>query len=225
MHFFNRFFLLNDHYSAPDQVANWRVSALRIILSLVMVLCFAVACHTYTSAIEFNLIYIVVLTSCFLATACGLLIASKRFYHFSAHALLIAIVAASVSMNLFLTDLELAKVGSMYMYSCPIIALMLLGYRTALAYGVLNIVPFYMIINNVDVSGLTGIAQQLPDASLYITGLIFLFFNICIPLAVARTIVAAKRLNKTMISANTHLKDKNELYRSLFTESLSLIHI
>ncbi|MEI8616559.1 hypothetical protein P4S63_00570 [Pseudoalteromonas sp. B193] len=85
-------------------------------------------------------------------------------------------------MNLFLTDLELAKVGSMYMYSCPIIALMLLGYRTALAYGVLNIVPFYMIINNVDVSGLTGIAQQLPDASLYITGLIFLFFNICIPL-------------------------------------------
>ena len=219
MHFFNRFFLLNDHYSAPGQVANWRVSALRIILSLVMVLCFAVACHTYTSAIEFNLIYIVVLTSSFLVTACGLLIASKRFYHFSAHALLIAIVAASVSMNLFLTDLELAKVGSMYMYSCPIIALMLLGYRTAFAYGVLNIAPFYMIINNVDVSGLTGIAQQLPDASLYITGLIFLFFNICIPLAVARTIVAAKRLNKTMISANTHLKDKNELYRSLFTES------
>ncbi|MEI8616560.1 PAS domain S-box protein [Pseudoalteromonas sp. B193] len=31
--------------------------------------------------------------------------------------------------------------------------------------------------------------------------------------------MAAKRLNKTMISANTHLKDKNELYRSLFTES------
>ena len=219
MPFLNGFFLLDDHYSPSGQVARWQVSALRIILSLVVVLCFSVAFHTYSSAIEFNLIYVVILTSSFLAIACALLIASKRFYYFSAHTLLVAIVAASVSMNLFLTDLELAKVGSMYMYSCPIIALMLLGYRTALAYSILNIVPFYMIINNLDVSGLTGIAQQLPDADLYITGLIFLFFNICIPLAIARTIVAAKRLNKSMIIANTHLTDKNELYRSLFTES------
>lgn len=219
MHFLNKYFLLNDHHTAHDEVAHWRVSALRIILTLVTLLCFLVVCYTYTRAIEFNLIYIAVITISFFTIALSLLLASKRFYTFSANALLLTIVAGSLSMNLFLTDLELAKVGSMFMYSCPIIALMLLGYRTALAYGILNIIPFYMIINNVDLSGYSGIASQLPETGLYITGLIFLFFNICIPLATARTIVAAKRLNKTMLNANSFLKDKNELYRTLFTES------
>ncbi|MEL0606503.1 GGDEF domain-containing protein, partial [Pseudoalteromonas undina] len=79
-------------------------------------------------------------------------------------------------MNLYLTHLELAKDGSMYMYYCPIIELMLLGDRTAIAYSILTIVPFYMIVNNDDLSNVTGIAQQLPSAELYITGLIFLFF-------------------------------------------------
>ncbi|MBH0057897.1 EAL domain-containing protein [Pseudoalteromonas sp. SWXJZ94C] len=219
MHYLSNFFLLNDQLVPYGQIANWRISALRITLTLVMLLCFGIACHTYSSAIELNLIYVVALTISFFVSVLILLIASKRFYVFSAHALLVAIVAASVAMNLFLTDLELAKVGSMFMYSCPIISLMLLGYKTALSYAVLNIIPFYMITKNIDLSDVTGIAQQLPDANLYITGLIFLFFNICIPLAVARTIVAAKRLNKTIMTANTHLKDKNELYRTLFTES------
>ena len=173
MHFLNKYFLLNDHHTAHDEVAHWRVSALRIILTLVTLLCFLVVCYTYTRAIEFNLIYIAVITISFFTIAFSLLLASKRFYTFSANALLLTIVAGSLSMNLFLTDLELAKVGSMFMYSCPIIALMLLGYRTALAYGILNIIPFYMIINNVDLSGYSGIASQLPEADLYITGLIF----------------------------------------------------
>lgn len=219
MRFFNSYFLLSDQHTHDNEVAHWRISALRIISSLVLLLCFFVACHTFSSALALKLSYILVLTFGFLTIAGGLLLASKRFYKQSAHALLIAIVIASLCMNLFLTDLELAKVGSMYMYSCPIIALMLLGYRTAIAYSILNIVPFYMIVNNVDLSNVTGIAQQLPSADLYITGLIFLFFNICIPLAVARTIVAAKRLNKSMNVANTLLRDKNALYKTFFTES------
>lgn len=175
MRFFNSYFLLSDQHTHDNEVAHWRISALRIISSLVLLLCFFVACHTFSSALALKLSYILVLTFGFLTIAGGLLLASKRFYKQSAHALLIAIVIASLCMNLFLTDLELAKVGSMYMYSCPIIALMLLGYRTAIAYSILNIVPFYMIVNNVDLSNVTGIAQQLPSADLYITGLIFYF--------------------------------------------------
>ncbi|MFP3353930.1 GGDEF domain-containing protein, partial [Pseudoalteromonas sp. SIMBA_153] len=46
-----------------------------------------------------------------------------------------------------------------------------------------------------------------------------LFFNICIPLAVARTIVAAKRLNQETQKSNDYLKGKNSLYRVFFAES------
>ncbi|MBB1340288.1 EAL domain-containing protein [Pseudoalteromonas sp. SR45-6] len=219
MHYLSRYFLLSDHVNSNVLVPNWRISALRIILTAGVILCFSVFCHTLNAAIEFNLIYIIVLAASFSVTMATLLIASRKYFTLCAHALLLSIVAATISMNVFLTDINLAKVGSMYMYACPIIALMLLGVRTALGYAILNIVPFYFIINNVDISSLTSINTQLPNSDWYISGLLFLFFNICIPLAVARTIVAAKRLNQTMAESNSHLAAKNELYRTFFTES------
>lgn len=219
MSFFNSFFLLKDYHTGTNEVAVWRISTLRIIIVLAMLLSFAVMCHTFNAAIEFNVRYIIAVTISFFSITCLVLIYSKRFYRISAHVFLVSIVAGSLCMNLFLTDLQLAKVGSMYMYACPILALMLLDYKTSLVYSLLNIVPFYMIINNINISGAVGFASQLPNANLYITGLVFLFFNICIPLGLTRTIVAAKRLNETMHNANSHLKEKNELYRGLFTES------
>ncbi|WP_257326628.1 GGDEF domain-containing phosphodiesterase [Pseudoalteromonas rhizosphaerae] len=219
MHYLSRYFLLSDHVNSNVLVPNWRISALRIILTAGVILCFSVFCHTLNAAIEFNLIYIIVLAASFSVTMATLLIASRKYFTLCAHALLLSIVAATISMNVFLTDINLAKVGSMYMYACPIIALMLLGVRTALGYAILNIVPFYFIINNVDISSLTSINTQLPNSDWYISGLLFLFFNICIPLAVARTIVAAKRLNQTMAESNSHLAAKKELYRTFFTES------
>ncbi|MCQ8878315.1 EAL domain-containing protein [Pseudoalteromonas shioyasakiensis] len=219
MHYFSRYFLLSDKDNSHTFIPNWRISALRIILATGLMLCFSVLCHTFNAAIKFDLAYVIILSVSFLAAMVSLLIASKKYYVFCSHTLLLCIVAATVSMNLFLSDLNLIKVGSMYMYACPIIALMLLGTRTALFYAILNIIPFYFIINDINLSSLTSISTQLPNADWYISGLIFLFFNVCIPLAVARTIVAAKRLNKTMKESNTYLKDKNELYRTFFTDS------
>jgi EAL domain-containing protein (putative c-di-GMP-specific phosphodiesterase class I)/GGDEF domain-containing protein len=214
----NKYFLLADEQISSQQVANWRISALRIILTSGMLVCIAIAWHSFSAAIQFNLLYVIVLSCGFSLALIGLLLISKKYYLYCAHGLLLAIVSGSLLMNLYLIDLELAQVGSIFMYSCPIIALMLIGRRTAFAYALLNIIPFYMIINNIDISGFTGITEQLPDSNLYISGLIFVFFNVCMPLAVARTILAANRLNKSMRLANTHLKEKNELYKAFFIE-------
>ncbi|XKF03193.1 GGDEF domain-containing phosphodiesterase [Pseudoalteromonas mariniglutinosa] len=219
MHFINRFFLLNEQCSTDNKIPNWRISSLRIILTSAMLLCLLVVIHTFNDARIFNLFYVTALSVGFFVATSLLLIASRHYYRICSHGLLVSIVAASAAINLFIVDHELAKVGSMYMYSCPLIALMLLGFRVALGYAILNIVPFYMIINNVELSSLTRVSTQLPSADWYITGLIFLFFNICIPLAVARTIVAAKRLNKVIFHANTQLKAKNDIYRTFFSES------
>ncbi|MEM5481770.1 GGDEF domain-containing phosphodiesterase [Pseudoalteromonas fuliginea] len=219
MHFFSRFFLLEDHHLPTGQIPNWRVSALRIIFATGILLCLAISLHKSKQAAEFNILYFVGLSVSFFFITTLLLAASKRYYIFCAHALLLSIVAASLCINLFVTDLELAKIGSIYMFSCPLIALMLIGCRTAIFYAVLNIIPFYIIVNDINLSSLSGVSTKLSDEKLYITSLIFLSLNVCIPLAFARTIVAAKRLNKSMKSANTYLKDKNDLYRALFTES------
>ncbi|MEG3767267.1 diguanylate cyclase domain-containing protein, partial [Alteromonas sp. 14N.309.X.WAT.G.H12] len=214
----NKFFLLADEQTSSQQVANWRISALRIILTSGLIVCAMVAGHTFTQALQLNLFYVVALCFSFVSILFVLLAISKRYYFYCAHTLLLTIVAASLSMNLFLIDLALAEVGSIFMYSCPIIALMLLGRKTALVYALLNIIPFYMIINHIDLTGIVGITEQLPEANVYISGLIFVFFNVCMPLAVARTIVSANRLNMTMGLANSHLKAKNELYKTFFID-------
>lgn len=220
MSFLNNFFLLDDDNNANELIPNWRISALRIILSSGLLLCIATAFDTFNSAIELDYLWVIGLTFGFTSALSLLLIASKRFYHICAHLLLIALVLASLAMSLSIPELTLAKIGSMLMFVCPAIALMLLGYRVATGYAILNLVPFYIILHDIDLTQYTNINQQLPDASWYITGVVFLFFNICVPLAVARTIVAAKRLNKATLNSNEYLKSKNELYRTFFAESV-----
>jgi len=219
MNFVKRFFLLSDDSTPLGNIPNWRISALRLMLVSAMVLCLTIGLHSFKDAIEHNLIHVNIISVGFFATMTLLLFTSYRFYRFSAHLLLLSIVTASVCMNLYLTNLELAQMSSMFMYSCPVIALMLLGMRVSLFYSLLNLIPFYMILNNIDVSGIISKTEQLPNSDLYITSLIFVIFNICTPLAIARTIVAAKRLNESMSKSNSYLKDKNELYQTFFAES------
>jgi EAL domain-containing protein (putative c-di-GMP-specific phosphodiesterase class I)/GGDEF domain-containing protein len=219
MDFLKRFFLLSDDSMTLGNIPNWRVSALRIILMSGVFLCLAITVHTFDDSIEYHLTHIIIISFVFLIGMILLLFTSSRFYNFTAHTFLLLIVAGCVFVNLYVTNLELAQVGSMFMYSSPVIALMLLGFRVSLFYSLLNLVPFYMIINDIDVSNIMSPNEQLPYSDLYITGLLFVVFNICIPLATARTIVAAKRLNESMSKSNSYLKDKNELYRTFFAES------
>lgn len=220
MRFLHNFFLLNDEGTSKSGVPYWRVSALRIILSSGMLLCLAVFLNSFYDAVESNLLYIVGLTSVFLGSMLGLLWLSLSYYRFCAHFLQFTIIMASVACNLFLPDPNLAQIGSMLMYACPLTALMLIGGRSALFYGVLNVIPFYVISNKVDLSFFAQPEIQFPNVVWYISGTMFVFFNVCIPLAVGRTIVAAKRLNQEMMRSNDYLKGKNALYRVFFSESL-----
>lgn len=219
MKFFKRFFILSDDSTNLGNIPNWQVSALRIILMSCVLLCLAVSFHTFNDIVEYNLTLVTKVCFGFLICLGFLLLTSSRFYQFTAHAFLIVIVVGSISINLLVTELEVAQVGSSFMYSCPVIALMLLNFRVAIFYSLLNLIPFYMIINNVDISSWMTSHEQLPNSNLYITGLIFVIFNLCVPLATARTIVAAKRLNDSMSKSNSYLKDKNELYKTFFSDS------
>ncbi len=212
-------FLLSDNDASSLHVPKWRISSLRIILFCGVLICLTALISTFPKSIESNLIHNIAITFGFFGASFLLLLASRKYYKACAHALLLLIVSGSVTMNLFLTDIELAKIGSMFMYTCPVIALILLGYKTALVYGLLNVIPYYLIVNNIDLSLYSGVQHQLSNAHKIIHELLFLFFNICIPLAVARTSIAAKRLNDTTLRSAKFLREKNKLYRTFFTES------
>ncbi|WP_232507024.1 bifunctional diguanylate cyclase/phosphodiesterase [Idiomarina piscisalsi] len=219
MGFLNRFFLFYKEGNSDSNVPYWRVSALRIILFSGMILCLAVFLNSFSDAVDANLAHILVITSSFLIAMLGLLWLSSGYYRFCAHLLLLTIVGASTACNLFLADPGLAQIGSMLMYACPLIALMLISGRVALFYGVINIIPFLLISNNINLAFFAQPEVQFPNVTWYISGTMFVFFNVCIPLAFGRTIVAAKRLNDQVIQVNEGLKNKNILYRVFFAES------
>ncbi|MGV2871587.1 EAL domain-containing protein [Colwellia sp. E150_009] len=217
--YLDKLFLFSDNDTLRNSMPNWRISSLRIILFCAVLITLIAIISTYNSALSLNLLYVVVITIVFFSVSIILLLASRLYYIFCAHTLLLLIVTASLVMNLFLTDIELAKVGSMLMYTCPVIAFIIIGYKTAIFYALLNIIPLYLIVNNIDLSVYSGVTSQLPSADRIINILLFLFFNICIPLAVARTSIAAKRLNESTLRSAYHLKEKKELYRTFFTQS------
>lgn len=219
MSFLSRYFILSDHHAPQERIPNWRVSTLRIIISSGIFLCLVFFAHASSTIVEFDLTHPSIITVSFLATLFVLLLTSDKFYTFSAHGLLLCIIVGSTLTNLFIGNLELAKVGYMYTYACPILGLMLLGFKTGLFYSLLNIVPFYLIINDISLLNLINTTEKLSNGDLYVTGMMFLIFNICIPLALTRTILAAKHLNKAVLNSNNYLKDKNVLYRTFFAES------
>ncbi|KZN32376.1 hypothetical protein N474_11275 [Pseudoalteromonas luteoviolacea CPMOR-2] len=175
------------------------------------------------AAIDYNLDYVIALTAGYTVSLAGLLYLSRRAFFITAQLLLFSIVMAGVFINLFIPNVTLAHLGSIFMYITPIIALILIGKKTATFYALINILPFLMIVNNIDLSLLPKGQRMLVDAPLHIQLLLFFFLNCCIPLAVWRTSLAANRLNQHMLENNSLLRSQKQIYQRFFQKSYNAI--
>ncbi|KZN66575.1 hypothetical protein N473_09285 [Pseudoalteromonas luteoviolacea CPMOR-1] len=219
----SRFFLLEEEQKPRVNVPTWRLSALRIILTTGLVLCLGIFLNSLPAAIDYNLNYVIALTSGFTITLAALLLFSSRSFSITAHLLLICIATAGVMIKLFIPNLQLAHLGSIFVYITPIIALILVGKKTATFYAILNIIPFVLILKNINIAIVPAEQRMLVDAVLHIQLLLFFFLNCCIPLAVWRTSLAASRLNKHMLENNTLLESQKQIYQRFFQKSFSAI--
>ncbi|WP_155730507.1 GGDEF domain-containing phosphodiesterase [Pseudoalteromonas luteoviolacea] len=220
---FSRFFLLEEEQRPTVKVPAWRLSALRIILATGLILCFGIFLNSLPAAIDYDLNYVIALTAGYTVSLGGLLFLSKRAFFLTAHLLLLSIVLAGLFINLYIPNVELSHLGSIFMYITPIIALILIGKKTATLYAVVNILPFLVIINNIDISLIPKGQRILVDAPLHIQLLLFFFLNCCIPLAVWRTSLAANRLNQHMLENNTLLRSQKQIYQRFFQKSYNAI--
>lgn len=219
----SRFFLLEEEQKPKVNVPTWRLSALRIILATGLILCLGIFLNSLPAAIDYKLNYVIALTTGFTLAVGALLLLSNRSFYLTAHLLLICIITAGVMIKLFIPSIELAHLGSIFVYITPIIALILVGKRTAVFYALLNIVPFILILKNIDISVVPKENRMLVDAVLHIQLLLFFFLNCCIPLAVWRTSLAANRLNQHMHDNNTLLKSQKQIYQRFFQKSFNAI--
>jgi EAL domain-containing protein (putative c-di-GMP-specific phosphodiesterase class I)/GGDEF domain-containing protein len=214
--------MLSDNDDDDDEfegIERWRISALRIMIISCYSLYSVVAIHCVIKTIEVGYyITLPVILGFYLVGGLQLWL-SKSHYHFSAYSLLLSIVFAAVCINLMVQVPTLAMLGPVFIFSLPLVAFVLLGLKVGVICIILNILPFITLLNGFQLNQFMDTHAYLEGANAYIFSIIFLFFNLCIPLGVARANVANFRLNKRLTAQNVDLQLQNDFYKTLFVET------
>ncbi len=211
--------MLSDLEGNINGIERWRISALRIMIITGFSFYSVVAIHSCLTAVEINFSEVIPLTLAFYLFAGIQLWLSSSHYTISAYSLLFTILAAALSINIIALDPDLAIFGPVFVFSLPLAAFILLGAKIGFVCMLLNILPFMALLNGFHLSQYLPPHQTFEHANFYIMSIIFLFFNVCAPLGVARSSLAARRLNQQLTETNIDLQKQKDFYKTLFVDT------
>ena len=207
---------LNESGISPTELTRWRISALRIILVSGFVLEAIIAIHSSLDAIAIGAYHIVGLVAVFYAMLTVGLYFSARNPNVGAGILIATVYAAGVAIVLFVNVDEIAKLGIIFVYTTPIIARLFFGGRLAIGLMLFNFLPFFYLLRNEPLLHIPTLDITLEASHSYIQALLFLFFNVCIPLAVFRVLHALDASAVRYREASAALAASHEQYREFF---------
>ncbi|GGC78741.1 putative bifunctional diguanylate cyclase/phosphodiesterase [Undibacterium terreum] len=196
---------------------------MRIILVSGFVLEAIVAIHSSLDALAVGAYHVLWIVGAFYTLlATGLYYSQRRLY-LSASILIVTVYAAAFSIICFVHQFEISKLGYLFIYTTPIIARLFFGTRLALMLMTFNVIPFFVLLRNQPLFVFPAMHLTLPGTHSYIQSLLFLFFNICLPLAVFRALHAldASALRHRQTSAE--LETSHEQYQEIFQNAGSPI--
>ena len=211
-----RWLFLDECAPSSAEHTLWKISALRIILLSGFTLEALVAIHSALDAIAIGAYHIVAIVAFLYAPLSAALFYSAKRPDCAAAILIATIYATGASIVLFIDVDEIAKLGIIFVYTTPVIARLFFGSRLALALMLINFVPFFYLLRNAPFTHFSTLKLTLEASHTYIHALLFLFFNVCIPLAVFRVLHALDA------SAIRHREDSSALavshaqYREFF---------
>ncbi|EGM79595.1 EAL domain-containing protein [Rheinheimera sp. A13L] len=216
MQWLGRFLRLRAQDLDSADSAFWQQSVLRIIVLSGLCLVFAIVLHSSWQAWQIGAYHVIAITSSFYLALLSTLFISSRYVKRSAAALLAIVILAGLCILVLVDNFELGKLGIIFIYTLPMISLMFFGFRTALVFMALNFIPFVYLLQNQAPANFLGWSITLPASHSYLHGLLFLFFNLCLPLATARVFSTLKRSAVQLKDLNQHLAQSHDYYEELF---------
>ena len=210
------YLLLNDDNLKTTDANIWRLSVLRTILLIGVILTSAIVIHSSYTAYVQELYYVMYLTLGFSAFLFATLAIGLKHIKLASACLVLAVVGASLCILFFTLDLMSARYGLLLLFTLPIIVRVLYGVKASIASMLLNFIPFYLLLNNTQLSPLFGIDITLPDTHTYLASLIFLFFNFCIPMAVLRVMSSLERQAEHNLLQSKKLNKLVSRYQEIF---------
>jgi len=208
--------LLKENALSAAENTVWKESALRIILVSGLLLEFGIGLLSAMDAIKVGAYYIIaVVVGFFVALSLGVYASIRRPVLGSA-ILIATIYAAAFCIVYFIKDDEIAKFGIMFVYTAPLIGRIFFGSRVALVLMAVNVFPFMLLVRNEPLPSYPGLAAPLANAHAYIQSLLFLFFNICVPLGVFRLLHALDAAIRRHRAASIELESSHAQYQEIF---------
>ena len=199
--------------ASPD---NWQLSVFRIMVLSGLLLVLVICLHSSWQAWQLGAYHIIAITSGFYLALLLLLRRSKPALGFSAVGFLLLVICAGLAIVLLNPDFEMAKLGIVFLYALPTIALMFFPLRVMVGLMLLNFIPFAFLLYNQPLPALFDFSISLPSTHAYLHGLIFLFFNLCLPLASARIIRTIQRHSSELQQTHKQLSQSHDFYAELF---------
>ena len=208
--------LLTEDDLGSTSVNHLQQSTLRIILSSGLLLVLIIAVHSSWQAYLADAWYIIGITSGFYISLLLALYFSAKSLALSKTLLLLCVFGAGLCMLLFIDNFELSKLGVIFVYTAPVIAMLFFSRTMTITVMLLNIIPYLYLMFGSGPITLFNISITLPSTPAYLHSLLFLFFNLCIPLAVMRVISTLKRNAVALQQQNAVISQSNTLYQDIF---------
>jgi diguanylate cyclase (GGDEF)-like protein len=208
---------LDDEPGIHGPAERWKTSVLRIILTSSLLLCIALLLIVGGDAMALQKPSIIITCAIFaLLLPLNLYISSRN-----ATAGHLAVMAMIYSLGFivlgFISDPALADFGLIFLYTLPQLAWIFFGIRWALALMVLNTIPLLLVISGVrPATPPFGIDMVVPSTRAALHILLFIFFNVSLPLAFFRILRALQTAAQRNARANAQLQDSNSLYSDMF---------
>ena len=210
-------YLLIDttHLSTPNADI-WKLSVLRIILAVGVTLTLAIVLHSSYTAYVQGLYYVLFLTFGFTLLLYCTLGLKKSQLKLASAMLILTIILAGLCILFFTIDLSSARYGLLFFFTLPVILRLLYGNKAAIVAMFINFIPFAILIRNQPLAPLFGVDITLPQTHSYLSSLVFLFFNFCIPLAVIRVMASLEKQSKINSEQSKKLSKLVNQYQEIF---------
>lgn len=194
----------------------WKMSVVRTVLLSGFILTFSILAHSSYRAYSLNLPHVLILTGLFTLILWGGLSIGRRRVGMAMGLLTGTIVLAGLSIILFTGDLNSTHYGLLFFFSLPVILRIFYGNKVAIAGMLLNIIPFVVLLRNEPITPLFGFDITMPGTHLYLSALVFLFFNFCLPLAVMRVLASLERQSQVNSKQSQQLGKVVKQYQEIF---------
>lgn len=214
-HIKNYLLLEKEHFTDADNRI-WKLSALRIILLSGTLLTLVILLHSSYVAYRLDRHFVLAISSTFVLLLVMILSLGKNATNLAAAGLLLTVVLAGVSILLFVPDFESAKFGLLFLFTLPLFVRLFFGNKAAIVAMLLNLIPYALLIRNTPLPQLFNLQASLPQTHTYLSSLVFLFFNFCLPLAVMRLLTTLDRQSKALTLQSRKLGTIVNRYQEIF---------